>query len=148
MKATYKPSKPDMKLNVRQEPNPSSKVVGEIHANETVNVVMVDRGWCRLSNGFADARFLIIEEGEAPEVDEVVEEQIEEPEDTEEEQTEETDDDETVEEEGEAPEVDESALKSMTNPQLYELAINSGIKVKKGASKPDMIAAILADLND
>lgn len=38
---------------------------------------------------------------------------------------------------------DEAAeLRKMTNPQLYELCVNSGIKVKKNASKDAMIAAL------
>ena len=42
-----------------------------------------------------------------------------------------------------ADDTDEAAeLRNMTNPQLYELCVNSGIKVKKNASKDAMIAAL------
>lgn len=38
---------------------------------------------------------------------------------------------------------DEAAeLRKMTNPQLYDLCVKSGIKVKKNASKDTMIAAL------
>ena len=49
----------------------------------------------------------------------------------------------------EPPAGDEAAeLRKMTNPQLYKLAENSGIKVKKGMNKDALIAAILAGSDD
>lgn len=132
MKATYSPDKEGMKLNVREKPVPGAKVVRQISAG-SYDAEAVEHGWVRFADGYADARFLVVTDGahavaadegktvEEPKVDE---------------KTAEADDDERA------------ALKKMTNPQLYDLAEQSGIHVAKGSTKAELIDAILAGADD
>lgn len=130
MKATYSPDKEGMKLNVRKEPVPGSKVVRQISAGD-YDAEAVEHGWVRFPDGYADARFLVVTDGTRAVADEG--KPVEEP------------------EEAEKPDADDderAALKKMTNPQLYDLAEQSGIHVAKGSTKAELIDAILAGADD
>lgn len=128
MKATYSPDKEGMKLNVRKEPVPGAKVVRQIPAGD-YDAEAVEHGWVRFADGYADARFLTVTDGAT------VERKTAEPDEAEK-ATEAADDDERA------------ALKKMTNPQLYDLAEQSGIHVAKGSTKAELIDAILAGADD
>lgn len=143
MKATYSPSKQGKKLNVREQPRSDAAVVRTMEAG-TVETHEVANGWVKLEDGYADARFMTVTDGDgepekadAPEPEDV-DEKVSEPEAVE--------DKETEPEEAEGTDGDEDArkrLKKMTNPQLYKLAEDSGIKVAKGSTKAELIDAIL-----
>lgn len=133
----------DKELNVRNEPRDNARVVGKMRPGEQRDCFEVREGWARVDGGYAKADFLVIKLGDAPAAEKPVEKPVEQapaaaP---------------VIEqpaEQAEAPEptfdADEaSELRKMTNPQLYDLAEKSGIKVKKGAKKEELIAAILAD---
>lgn len=108
MFATYNATAPGKTLNIREAPG--GAVIDKLADGKTVPVDVIERGWCKLDDGYADARFLTI----------------------------------TAE-----PPADESdELYKMTNPQLYDLAKNSGINVKAGMNKNALVAAILAGAND
>ena len=62
MLATYSPSRPGKRLNVRREPSPAAPVVRAMEAG-TEEATEVARGWVRLADGWADARFLTVTEG-------------------------------------------------------------------------------------
>ena len=111
MFATYNASKPGKTLNIREAPG--GTVIDSMADGHTVPVEVIERGWCKLEDGYADARFLTIT-AEPPA--------------------------------GDGNEADE--LRKMTNPQLYDLAKNSGIKVKAGMNKDALIEAILAGADD
>ena len=131
MKATYSPDKEGMKLNVRKEPVPGAKVVRQISAGD-YEAEVVEHGWVKFADGYADARFLTVTEGaRAVAADEG--KPVEEPKEAEKPAS---DDDERA------------ALKKMTNPQLYDLAEQSGIHVAKGSTKAELIDAILAGADD
>lgn len=130
MKATYSPDKEGMKLNVRKEPVPGAKVVRQISAGD-YEAEAVEHGWVRFPDGYADARFLVVTDGTRAVADEG--KPVEEP------------------KEAEKPAADDderAALKKMTNPQLYDLAEQSGIHVAKGSTKAELIEAILAGADD
>lgn len=130
MKATYSPDKEGMKLNVRKEPVPGAKVVRQISAGD-YEAEAVEHGWVKFADGYADARFLTVTEGARAVADEG--KPVEEP------------------KEAEKPAADDderAALKKMTNPQLYDLAEQSGIHVAKGSTKAELIEAILAGADD
>ena len=122
MIATYERGKT---LNVRKAPNANAPVVLVMGSGEKAECLEVRDGWAKLKDGYANASFLLIAE-------EAAQEPEAEPE-PEPEQAEEPTDDEAAE------------LRKMTNAQLYDLAEQSGIAVKKGAKKEELIAAILAD---
>lgn len=63
MEAVYKPTKKGRKLNVRAEPNATAEVVRQIDGGAQ-ECFEVDRGWARLADGYADARFLVVREAE------------------------------------------------------------------------------------
>lgn len=161
MFATYNATKPGKTLNIRE--TPGGTVIDKMADGQTAPVEVVERGWCKLDNGYADASFLTItaeppagfdpdaadsdtatvETGgsETPETggsgDDAANDGNTEPEGN----------DQTAE-----PPADDSneadELRKMTNPQLYKLAKNSGIKVKAGMNKDALIEAILAGAND
>lgn len=97
---------------------------------DQVVVEEIREGWARLADGFAQVAYLVVRLGDALAEDvDAVAEAKEAPEAT-----------------GPEPDPDEAAeLRKMTNQQLYTLAEQSGIKVKKGANKQELIDAILAD---
>ena len=161
MFATYNATKPGKTPNIREAPG--GTVIDKMADGQTAPVEVVERGWCKLDNGYADASFLTItveppagfdpddaENGtatvetggsETPETggsgDDAADEGNTEPEDN----------GQTAEPPaGDGNEADE--LRKMTNPQLYELAKNSGIKVKAGMNKDALIEAILAGADD
>lgn len=140
MIATYKPSKEGMMLNIREAPN--GRCVDKMVGGESAEVEIVERGWCKIPKGYIDARKVVITDGELDETIEPVgdPEPPQEPEDPEEPEAPEGDAIETV-----TTNCDFAAeLRKMTNPQLYDLAVQSGINVKKGANKEALIEAILA----
>ncbi len=130
MKATYSPDKEGMKLNVREKPVPGSKVVRQISAG-SYDAEAVEHGWAKFEDGYADARFLVVTDGARAVADES--KPVEEPKEAEKPAS---DDDERA------------ALKKMTNPQLYDLAEQSGIHVAKGSTKAELIDSILAGADD
>lgn len=169
MYATYTATNPGMKLNVRNAPN--GDCVGELADGATKPIERAERGWCELADGegFIDARFVAITaeppagyQGDAAPVTDNAKETG--GSETTETGGSETEDDpkagegENPADDGgnaddgstaEPPAGDEAAeLRKMTNPQLYKLAENSGIKVNKGMNKDALIAAILAGSDD
>ena len=91
----------------------------------------VEHGWAKFEDGYADARFLVVTDGARAVADES--KPVEEPKEAEKPAS---DDDERA------------ALKKMTNPQLYDLAEQSGIHVAKGSTKAELIDSILAGADD
>lgn len=128
MIATYEPTKPGKRLNVREEPSPVAKVVGAIEAG-SVPCEGVDHGWAKVAGGYADARFLTVAPG-----DDTAEQPESEPE-----AAPEPDPVEAPDADGE----DRDLLMEMTNAELYKLAEQSGIKVAKGSKKAELVDAIL-----
>lgn len=121
-------------LNVRTAPDPSAEVAGALAPGEPAEVLAVRRGWCELAGGgWADARFLDVEEAAAAErvETEAPEAPAEAPADAD-------------AADGEAPD----ALHGMTVAQLKELAEKSGVKLKKDMRKDEIIAAVLEGEND
>lgn len=132
MIAVYTPTREGATaLNVRTAPDPASDVIDAIEPGEPVEVSAVRRGWCELpGGGWADARFLDVEEGAADAAsDECPADDAPEAAD---------------ESEGDAPE----ALQDMTVAQLRDLAEKSGVKLKKDMRKDEIIAAVLEGEND
>lgn len=112
MFATYNATNPGKNtLNIREAPG--GAVIDTMADGQTTPVEVIERGWCKLDNGYADARFLTIT-AEPPAGD------------------------------GN----DAAELRKMTNPQLYKLAQDSGIKVKAGMNKDALVEAILAGADD
>lgn len=140
MKATYKSSKPGISLRVRKQPSASAPVV-RLMQSGTVDAEEVVKGWVKIADGYIDARFVTVTDGDPeadgakPEAEKPAEEKPEAVEDT----PEETD----GEPEADGDEEARARLKKMTNPQLYKLAEESGIKVAKGSTKAELIDAIL-----
>lgn len=161
MFATYNASKPGKTLNIREAPG--GTVIDSMADGQTVPVDVIERGWCKLDNGYADARFLTITAeppaGFNPDVadgdtataetggsavsetggsdDNAANDGHTEPEGN----------GQTAEPPaGDDNEADE--LRKMTKPELYDLAKNSGIKVKTNMSKDALIEAILAGADD
>lgn len=134
MLATYEPKTPGKKLNVRKEPSAASPIIRTMEAG-TEAAEMVVRGWVKLADGYADAHYLTVTEGTVESAEAAVEAET------------------TPEEPAEVVETtgDEEArarLAQMTNPELYSLAEESGIKVAKGSNKSELIDAILNGVND
>lgn len=160
MFATYNASKPGKTLNIREAPG--GAVIGTLADGHTVPVEVIERGWCKLDDGYADARFLTIT-AEPPAGYEPADEDDNATAETGGFETNETggSDDNTANDGNTAPEgskddpqtaeppADEAAeLYKMTNPHLYDLAKNSGINVKAGMNKNALVEAILAGAND
>lgn len=141
MVATYSRGK---KLNVRKEPSPTAPVVRKMERGDSADCLGVEFGWAKLPDGYAKADYLQIALVE-PEVTEARAD-ADEPEQPEPTESEQPEAEQPEQSEPEQPEDDEAAeLRKMSNPQLYELAAKSGVKVRKGANKDALIAAILAD---
>lgn len=164
MFATYNATAPGKTLNIREAPG--GAVIDKLADGQTVPVDVIERGWCKLEGGYADARFLTITAeppaGCEPDADddnataETVGSESNKTGGYDENADNDaanggnadaeggSDDNQTAE-----PPADESdELYKMTNPQLYDLAKNSGIKVKAGMNKNALVAAILAGAND
>lgn len=164
MFATYNATNPGKNtLNIREAPG--GAVIGTMADGQTAPVEVIERGWCKLDNGYTDARFLTItaeppagfvpddaddnsataETGgsEIPETGgsdgDGSNDGSTEPENG--------DDDQTAEPPA-GDGNDAAELRKMTNPQLYKLAQDSGIKVKAGMNKDALVAAILAGADD
>lgn len=160
MIATYNATKPGKMLNIREAPG--GNVIDKLADGQTVPVDVVERGWCKLDNGYADARFLVITAEDAEAVDDG--EDVAETGGSETPETGGSDNDaangdandsnpnpEGGDGDGQTAEPsDEDAdeLRKMTNKKLYELAKGSGIKVKANMSKDALIEAILAGADD
>lgn len=145
IKATYER---DKKLRIRKEPNTEADIVGYMRHGDSAEVLEVADGWCKTDEGYIMENLVSL----ADDTDEAAEPPADGDEATTEDEATaegdtaegdaetEGDSDETTDD---ADDTDEAAeLRNMTNPQLYELCVNSGIKVKKNASKDAMIAAL------
>lgn len=160
MFATYNASKPGKTLNIRE--TPGGTVIDSMADGHTVPVEVIERGWCKLEDGYADARFLTITaeppagyEAAADDDDATAETGGSETNETGGSDNNATNDGNTDPEGGkddpqtaEPPANEADELHKMTNPQLYELAKNSGINVKAGMNKDALVAAILAGADD
>lgn len=136
IKATYQR---DKKLRIRKEPSTDSEIVGFMEPNESAEVLETADGWCKIDGGYImESLVVLTDDDEAAEHTAEDDDAATENEAPEQEQAiDDAADDETATDDDEAAE-----LRKMTNPQLYELCVNSGIKVKKNASKDAMIAAL------
>lgn len=130
MIATYEPTQVGKRLNVREKPRSDAKVVRTMEAGSE-RAVAVECGWVKLADGYADARFMTVTE-DAHEAEPAAEPEKE-PEAEPEPQASEPDGEDEA----------RARLKKMTNPQLYKLAQDSGIKVAKGSTKAELVEAIL-----
>lgn len=133
MIATYEPKRPGTHLNVREAPNPIAKVVGAIEAG-SVPCEAVERGWCKVDGGYADARFLTVSCGEAGDTAERAE------------QAPTSDGGAAAAHDGD--EEGRSNLMRLTNRKLRDLASQSGIKVPKDAKKAELVEAILTGADE
>ena len=152
MFATYNASKPGKTLNIRE--TPGGTVIDSMADGHTVPVEVIERGWCKLEDGYADARFLTITT-EPPAGYKAAADDDDATAETGGSDDNATNDGNTDPEGGkddsqtaEPPANEADELHKMTNPQLYELAKNSGIKVKAGMNKDALVAAILAGADD
>ena len=123
MIATYEPRNPGTVLNVREAPEAYAPVVRTMPAGSE-RCLSVERGWCRLDGGWADARFLTVADGDAPEAKP---------------EPESAPGPSLSDDEGRA------GLMAMTISELRRLAEGSGIEVPKGARKAEIVDIILAD---
>lgn len=125
-------------LNIRKEPRAGAEVIREAAYGEELNVSLVHDGWCTCEDGFCMCKFVDIIDGEKAE--------------------ETSDKPVSAHDEGDqAPEGasahdaaketatgDEAAeLNKLKVPELIKLAKDSGIEVKAGANKGELIEAIL-----
>lgn len=142
IEATYQR---DKKLRIRKDPSTEGEIIGFMEPGESAEVLETADGWCKIDGGYIMESLVVLTnddeaaeqttedeeaaaEDEAPEQEHVTEDETANDDDAADDTA--TDDDEAAE------------LRKMTNPQLYELCVNSGIKVKKNASKDAMIAAL------
>ena len=115
-------------LNVREKPSKEAPVLRIMHKGDSEECFGVDGEWARLRDGYAMAKFLEIE-------DEPDEKKPSDPESPAE-----------VETETPAGDDDERAvLGQKTVAELRDIAEQSGISVKKGAKKDEIIDALLSD---
>ena len=128
-------------LRVRKQPSTDAEIVRYIERGGTFEVLEVSDGWSKISDGYVmEGLVALTDDG-----DEAAEQT--EPPATDEGEADDGATDDGAADDGE-PEAttddgDEAAeLRKMTNPQLYDLCVKSGIKVKKNASKDTMIAAL------
>lgn len=132
IEATYQR---DKKLRIRKEPSTEAEIIGFMEPNESAEVLEVADGWCKIDGGYIMESLVVLTDD-----DEAAEQTAEDDDaafDNEAPEQEQATEGETANDDDEAAE-----LRKMTNPQLYELCVNSGIKVKKNASKDAMIAAL------
>ena len=142
IEATYQR---DKKLRIRKEPSTEAEIIGFMEPGESAEVLETVDGWCKIDDGYImESLVVLTDDDEAAEQTAEDDEAAAEDEAPEQEQPTEDDtanDDDAADDT--ATDDDEAAeLRKMTNPQLYELCVNSGIKVKKNASKDAMIAAL------
>lgn len=121
----------DKRLNVRAEPTKGARVLRQMRKGDSEECFGIEDGWSKLHDGYAMAKFLEFERvpGEPAETaEEPARESAEEP-------------------HAGAPDAGDGreTLRKMTNPELYDLAAQSGVKVKKGARKEEIIDALLGD---
>lgn len=138
MIATYEPRNPGTVLNVRESPEAYAPVVRTMPAGSE-RCLSVERGWCRLDGGWADARFLTVTDGGAPEP--VRAETADAPSAKPEAKPE----PESAPEPSPADDDGRADLMAMTISELRKLAEGSGIEVPKGARKAEIVDIILAD---
>ena len=117
------------KLNVRAEPSKDAKVVRKMHDGDSEECFGVKDGWAKLRDGYAMAKFLEIEEEPAKKAAKAVGKPAEQPD--------------VAEPAFGDPE--RAVLRSKTVAELRELAEQSGISLKKGAKKEEIIDALLSD---
>lgn len=140
IEATYQR---DKKLRIRKEPSTEGEIIGFMEPNESAEVLEVVDGWCKIDGGYIMESLVVLTDDDeaaehtAEDDDAATENEAPEQEPEQEQAIDDAADDETATDDDEAAE-----LRKMTNPQLYELCVNSGIKVKKNASKDAMIAAL------
>ncbi|RNL20815.1 hypothetical protein DMP07_04355 [Slackia faecicanis] len=127
MIAAYEPKDEGKRLNVRTEPAYSAPVARLMEPGSEQCFEVVG-GWCRLADGWADATFLTVRDGE-PNAEGTASGE-EKPADE--------------QEPAEAPEDGGDALRRMTVKELRALAEESGIDVPKGATKEEIVHAVLA----
>lgn len=137
MIATYEPRNPGTVLNVRESPEAYAPVVRTMPAGSEA-CLSVERGWCRLDGGWADARFLTVTDagagpapvgrGDAPHP-----------------KPEAKPEPESAPEPSPADDDGRAGLMAMTISELRKLAEGSGIEVPKGARKAEIVDVILAD---
>lgn len=121
MIAAYEPKDEGKRLNVREEPAYSAPVVRLMEPGSEPCAEVVG-GWCRLADGWADATFLTVRDG-GPNAEGTASGE---------------------EKPAEAPEDGGEALRRMTVKELRALAAESGIDVPKGATKEEIVHAVLA----
>lgn len=140
IEATYQR---DKKLRIRKEPSTEGEIIGFMEPNESAEVLEVEDGWCKIDGGYIMESLVVLTDDDeaaehtAEDDDAATENEAPEQEPEQEQAIDDAADDDTATDDDEAAE-----LRKMTNPQLYELCVNSGIKVKKNASKDAMIAAL------
>lgn len=128
-------------LNIRKEPRSGAEVVREAAFGEELNVSLVHDNWCAGDDGFFMARFVDIVDCEAREIAEEAPGEPEPGPDADGSGTVGGAEEDTAVEaatDGEAAE-----LNKMRVPELVRLANDSGIEVKAGAKKDEIIEAIL-----
>lgn len=131
MIAAYEPKDEGKRLNVRTEPAYSAPVARLMEPGSE-QCFEVAGGWCRLADGWADATFLTIRGGE-PNAEGTASGE-EKP----------ADEPEPAEVPEDEPEDGGEALRRMTVKELRALAAESGIDVPKGATKEEIVHAVLA----
>lgn len=125
MFAIYEPTRPGMTLNIRETPDAGAAVVGALEEGEPIEVETIDHGWCKVDGGYIDARFVVVKPSDStPELENGNDDQTDDPSDS-------------------TPE-----LENMTTDELYDLAKQSGIKVRSNMKRETLISAILAGAND
>lgn len=164
MFATYNATNPGKNtLNIRA--TPGGAVIDTMADGQTAPVEVIERGWCKLDNGYADARFLTITSeppagfipDDADDNNATAETGCSENPETGGSDGDGSNSGSTETENGNDGQTSEppagdgndaAELRKMTNPQLYKLAQDSGIKVKAGMNKDALVEAILAGADD
>ncbi len=126
------------KLNVREKPSPSAKVVRTMEHGEAAEVEVIENGWCKVEDGYirADLVTVRLDGGKEP-----VSNESKEPDKPQGNERGLSSDAQVSDAESD----DASGLRAMTILQLRELAGQSGIKIPSGVNKEGIIAAILSD---
>ena len=145
MIATYRPGVPGRMLNVRTEPSALAPVARRMPKGSE-ECRGVERGWCLLEGGYADARFLTVTDGHARggtagSVADGARDEQKAP------TTGEMANPDDKPEGAQAPPVDEgrAPLEAMTISELRKLADGSGVRVPKGARKAEILDLLLSD---
>ncbi|MEG0790989.1 MAG: Rho termination factor N-terminal domain-containing protein [Gordonibacter sp.] len=128
-------------LNIRKEPRTGAEVIREAAHREELNVSLVHGGWCACEDGFCMCQFVDIVDGTAREKTEEAPEKPASGPDAGNSAPEGAPADNAA---GEATTGGEAAeLNKLKVPELAKLAKDSGIEVKAGAKKAEIIEAIL-----